>query len=203
MVKGKVSAGQNVLITGIGGGVAILALQLCVAKGANVYVTSGDEEKVRKAIELGARGGANYKNSDWPTQISALLSKDAKENGGTETLDVVIDSGGGDIMAQIGKMLKQGGSVVCYGMTGGPKITFTMREVLKNQHVLGSTMGSHKDLVDATAFLCTHRIIPVVSHIIDGLEQAEEGFELIREGRQFGKVVIRIRDTSVTLQHKL
>ncbi len=139
MVKGKVSAGQNVLITGIGGGVAILALQLCVAKGANVYVTSGDEEKVRKAIKLGARGGVNYKDSkpvifssceskltvytrprtnegDWPIQISALLSKDAKENGGTGTLDVVIDSGGGDIMAQIGKMLKQGGSVVCYGM---------------------------------------------------------------------------------------
>ena len=63
MVKGKVSAEQNVLITGIGGGVAILALQLCVAKGANVYVTSGDEEKVRKAIEFGAKGGANYKNS--------------------------------------------------------------------------------------------------------------------------------------------
>lgn len=63
MVKGKVSAGQNVLITGIGGGVALLALQLCVAKGANVYVTSGDEKKVRKAIELGAKGGANYKDS--------------------------------------------------------------------------------------------------------------------------------------------
>lgn len=63
MVKGKVSAGQNVLITGIGGGVAILALQLCIAKGANVYVTSGSEDKIRKAIELGAKGGANYKDS--------------------------------------------------------------------------------------------------------------------------------------------
>lgn len=140
MVKGKVSAGQNVLITGIGGGVAILALQLCIAKEANVYVTSGHEDKVRKAIQLGARGGANYKDSkatvvfamsakadnvcsfsletaeDWPSQISILLSKDAKEIGGTGLLDVVIDSGGGDILAQTGKILKHGGSVVCYGM---------------------------------------------------------------------------------------
>lgn len=140
MVKGKVSAGQNVLITGIGGGVAILALQLCIAKGANVYVTSGNEDKVRRAIQLGARGGTNYKDSkaaivfamsveadnarsssletaeDWPTQLSALLSKDAKEIGGTGLLDVVIDSGGGGIMAQTGKILKHGGSVVCYGM---------------------------------------------------------------------------------------
>jgi NADPH:quinone reductase-like Zn-dependent oxidoreductase len=61
-VKGKVAAGQNVLITGIGGGVAILALQLCIAKGASVYVTSSSEDKIRKAIELGAKGGANYKD---------------------------------------------------------------------------------------------------------------------------------------------
>jgi NADPH:quinone reductase-like Zn-dependent oxidoreductase len=62
IVKGRVSSGQNVLITGIGGGVAILALQLCVAKGANVYVTSGSEDKIRQAVELGAKGGANYKD---------------------------------------------------------------------------------------------------------------------------------------------
>ena len=62
MVNAKVEAGQNVLITGVGGGVAILALQLCIAKGANVYVTSGSEEKIRKAVALGAKGGANYKD---------------------------------------------------------------------------------------------------------------------------------------------
>jgi NADPH:quinone reductase-like Zn-dependent oxidoreductase len=64
-------------------------------------------------------------------------------------------------------------------------------------------MGSHKDLVDATAFLSDHRIVPVVSHVIDGLEHVEEGFELIREGRHFGKVVIKIHDTSIARQHKL
>lgn len=49
------------LVTGIGGGVAILALQICVALGANVYVTSGSEEKIQQAIKLGAKGGVNYK----------------------------------------------------------------------------------------------------------------------------------------------
>ncbi|KAM6500156.1 hypothetical protein JOM56_003170 [Amanita muscaria] len=197
IVKGRVSSGQNVLITGIGGGVAILALQLCVAKGANVYVTSGSEDKIRKAVELGAKGGANYKDAKWPSRIAALLSKDAKENGGgTGFLDAVIDSSGGDIMGQTTKYLKQGGSIVCYGMTAGPKITFTMREVLKNQQLLGSTMGSHQDLLDATSFLAAHRIVPVVSHVIDGLQHAEEGFELIRKGSHFGKVVIKIREAT-------
>lgn len=81
MINARVEAGHNILITGtspisishanktyqnpssgIGGGVAITALQLCVAKGANVYVTSGDEEKIAKAVKLGAKGGVNYKD---------------------------------------------------------------------------------------------------------------------------------------------
>lgn len=59
-------------------------------------------------------------------------------------------------------------------------------------------MGSHKDLVDATNFITTHRIVPTVSAVLDGLESAEEGFELIRRGKQFGKVVIRMRHGAST-----
>lgn len=62
-VNAQVQKGQNVLITGIGGGVALIAMQICLAKGANVYVTSGNEVKIQKAISLGAKGGANYKES--------------------------------------------------------------------------------------------------------------------------------------------
>lgn len=59
--KGSVKAGDNVLITGIGGGVALFALQFAVAAGANVYVTSSDPNKIKKVIDLGARGGVNYR----------------------------------------------------------------------------------------------------------------------------------------------
>lgn len=63
IINGAVKKGDNVLITGIGGGVALIALQICVAQGANVYVSSGSEGKIRKAVELGAKGGVNYKAS--------------------------------------------------------------------------------------------------------------------------------------------
>lgn len=63
IVNGAVKKGDNVLITGIGGGVALLVLQICLAQGANVYVTSGSEDKIHKAIELGAKGGVSYKAS--------------------------------------------------------------------------------------------------------------------------------------------
>jgi D-arabinose 1-dehydrogenase-like Zn-dependent alcohol dehydrogenase len=61
-------------------------------------------------------------------------------------------------------------------------------------------MGSHKDLKDATSFISEHKIIPVVSHIIDGLEKAEQGFESLKNGEQTGKIVIKIR---TSLQTKL
>ena len=53
-------------------------------------------------------------------------------------------------------------------------------------------MGSRQDLVGATHFLGKHRIVPIVSHVFEGLESAEEGFETMKHGDQFGKIVIRI-----------
>jgi D-arabinose 1-dehydrogenase-like Zn-dependent alcohol dehydrogenase len=53
-------------------------------------------------------------------------------------------------------------------------------------------MGSHKDLIDATNFITKHRLTPIVSDVIEGLEKAEEGFELMKRGERFGKIVIRL-----------
>ncbi|KAJ8482203.1 hypothetical protein ONZ45_g15032 [Pleurotus djamor] len=192
-INAQVKKGDNVLITGIGGGVALFALQLAVAKGANVYVTSGSQAKIDKAVSLGAVAGLNYKDANWPKKLGELLA--AHKRG---ALDSVIDSAGGDIMSQTGKFLRSGGRVSCYGMTAQPKITFTMKDVMKNLKLLGSTMGSRQDLIDATNFIAEHRIVPEVSHILDGLESAEQGFDLMKRGDQFGKIVIKIRHSEKT-----
>ncbi|KZT23992.1 NAD(P)-binding protein [Neolentinus lepideus HHB14362 ss-1] len=190
IVNGRVKKDDNVLITGIGGGVALIAMQLCLAKGAKVFVTSGNKDKIESAIKMGATAGFSYKDADWVSRLAKNLKTSSKEK---PLLDVVIDSGGGEIMTATNKILRAGGRVVCYGMTAVPKISFTMREVLKNQQLIGSTMGSHQDIIEATKFLEEHRIVPAVSHTIDGLENAQEGFDLIESGAHFGKVVIRIR----------
>lgn len=113
VVNAGVKQGDNVLVTGIGGGVALTALQICIALGANVYVSSGQEEKIQKAIALGAKGGVNYKQGDWPSSLESLLVKDG---GKKALLSAVIDSAGGEIMSQVGRILKPGGKVVVYGM---------------------------------------------------------------------------------------
>lgn len=98
--------------------------------------------------------------------------------------------------------------IIC--RTANPKITLTMRDVLSNKRLIGqlsrmtavhftlmcsagSTMGSRKDMEEATAFLAKHRIVPVVSHVLPGLEAANEGFELLKTNAQFGKVVIELK----------
>ncbi|KAE9408430.1 hypothetical protein BT96DRAFT_913985 [Gymnopus androsaceus JB14] len=157
------------------GGVAFVALQLAVAQGASVYVTtSGSQEKIDKAVALGAVDGASYKS-----EIHKLVGKNSPA-GFPATLDVVIESGGGDIMNSVGSILKQGGR------------TSMLLELMRNQKLIGSTMGSMQDLRDATEFLSKHEIVPVVSHVFHGLENAEKGFEMLKSGEQFGKVVVEV-----------
>ena len=129
LIKAGVKAGDHVLITGIGGGVALFCLQLAVAYGAKVYVSSGSEEKLEKAERLGASGGVNYKDSEWTKRLAEMLPADHP------FLDSVIDSAGGDIVMQSLRLLRFGGVISSYGMTLGPKTVFPMQAVMKNIEV--------------------------------------------------------------------
>lgn len=91
--KAKLRKGEKVLITGIGGGVALYALQFALAFDTRVFVTSSSDEKLKRAVELGASGGFNYTDSEWVNKIS-------KEAGG---FDVIIDSAGENISANYSK----------------------------------------------------------------------------------------------------
>lgn len=98
--SGNAEAGRNILITGIGGGVALNVLQFAVGFGANVYVTSGDAEKIEKAKELGAKGGVSYKSEKWEGELLKMLPKDRPY------VDAVIDGAGGGIISKAFKLLK-------------------------------------------------------------------------------------------------
>ena len=98
--SGNALPGRNILITGIGGGVALMLLLFAVGLGVNVYVTSGSEEKLRKAKQLGAKGGAIYKEKEWEKALMEQLPKERK------TVDAIIDGAGGDITDKAVKLLK-------------------------------------------------------------------------------------------------
>lgn len=185
----NVAPGRNVLVTGIGGGVALAVLQFAVAKVCNVWVTSGEEGKIAKAVELGARGGVIYKDAQWDKKLLALLPKDRPY------LDAVVDGAGGDIVARSSRLLKPGGVVSQYGMTISPKMEWSMLAVLKNIELKGSTMGSREEFREMVSFVGEKKIRPVVSRIVKGLRNLDgidSLFADMKEGKQFGKLVIDI-----------
>ena len=92
--------GKNVLITGIGGGVALMALVFAVNQGANVWVTSGDQKKIEKAKELGAKGGVIYKEEKWEKKLIEMLPAENKQ------IDAIVDGAGGDVVEKGAKLLK-------------------------------------------------------------------------------------------------
>jgi zinc-binding alcohol dehydrogenase/oxidoreductase len=182
MVRGQVRPGERVLITGIGGGVAQFALQFAVAAGARVYVSSGSEEKLSRAVERGAMGGVNYTLPGWVDE----LRKDAG------AFDVIVDGAGGDGVNELFDLATPGGRVVFYGSTRGNPSSVVLRRVFwKQLNVLGSTMGSPADFAAMMEFADKHRIKPVVDRVYT-MAEGDAAFRHMDEAKQCGKIVIRV-----------
>ncbi len=178
--RANVRAGERVLISGVGSGVATFALQFAVASGAPVWVTSSSPEKIERARGLGAQGGFLYTEKDW--------SKKAQENAGP--FDVIVDSAGGEGFSHLIDVAAPGGRIVFFGATRGDPNTLPMRKIFwKQLTLLGTTMGSPSDWTNLVKFVTQHKIKPVVSHVFP-LERAKEAFDHMERGEQFGKIVL-------------
>ncbi|MDX5346615.1 MAG: zinc-binding dehydrogenase, partial [Hymenobacteraceae bacterium] len=180
--RAQLQPAEKVLITGAGGGVALFAIQFAIAAGAEVYVTSGSDEKIARAKEMGARGGINYRQDDWFKQLK-------KEAG---LFDVIIDSAGGDQFAHLVDLAAPGGRIAFYGGTLG-KINNLIpgRIFWKQLSILGSTMGSDADFKNMLAFVAKHKLVPEVDSVFP-LSETEQAFRKMDAGKQFGKIVIKI-----------
>lgn len=192
--SGNAELGRNILVTGIGGGVALMVLLFAIAKGCNVFVTSSSVEKINRAKSLGAKNGVIYKDEGWPKTLQKLLPKDRP------FLDAVIDGAGSNIVGNTWKLVKPGGVFVSYGMTSMVQPTLPMQAVMKNIELKGSTMGSRREFREMVRFVSEKKIRPVIARVveseIDNLDAIEGLFDDLKEGRQFGKLVVEIQDNN-------
>lgn len=180
--RAQLQKNERVLISGVGGGVALLACQFAIAVGAEVYVTSGSEEKIEQAIALGAKGGVNYKEENWH---KTLLKK---ANGG---FDVIVDSAGGDGFKYFLDLANMGGRIVFYGGTRGSFKVNPQKVFWKQLSLLGSTMGNAKEFGEMLDFVAQTQLIPVVDSTWK-LEDGVAAFDYMDQGKQFGKIVFTI-----------
>ncbi|WP_438480735.1 zinc-binding dehydrogenase [Oleiharenicola lentus] len=181
--RAALKSGERVLITGIGGGAALFALQFAVAAGADVWVTSSSPEKIARARSLGANGGVNYRDADWPAQLQ-------KAAGGL--FDVIIDSAGGEGFAKLIELSKPGGRIAFFGATTGNPPGIDLRKIFFRQlNLFGSTMGSPVDFAGMAAMVEKHQIVPVVEKVFP-LTEADAALRLMESASQFGKIVLKI-----------
>lgn len=179
--RAQLKSGERVLVTGVGGGAALFALQFAVAAGAEVWVSSSSPEKIARAQALGARGGTNYRDADWPAALQ-------KQAGGL--FDVIIDSAGGEGFGKLIELTRPGGRIAFFGATTGNPPGLDLRKCFFRQiSLLGTTMGSPADFAGMTAFVAAHRITPVVDRVFP-LAATEGALRHMEASAQFGKIVL-------------
>lgn len=180
--RGKLEKGETVLIPGIGSGVALFLLQMAVRAGANVFVTSSQEEKIKRAIQLGAKGGVNYREENWAKKIK-------KEMG---LADLIVDGVGGAGFNDLISLTAPGGRIVTYGATNGPVPECVMPKVFfKNMDIRGTTMGSPRDFENMLQFYETHELHPIIDRKFS-LEDIKEALIYMEKGENFGKIALTI-----------
>ncbi len=180
--RAQIRAGQSVLITGIGGGAALASFNIAKHFGCKVIVTSRHQWKLDKAIELGADEVVLDSGQDWSRTVRNMTSR--------RGVDVCIDSVGGELHHQCIKSLARGGKMVTCGCTAGSQPKTDLARIFWNQlSILGSTMGDMSEFREVVS-LFNNGMSPVIDSVYCAAK-AQEAFERLESGEQFGKIVIR------------
>ena len=181
MTRSQLRSEEAVLVSGIGGGGALFAMQFALASGAEVFVTSSSPEKITRAKEMGAKDGILYTETDWRKSAQAL-----RPSG----FDVIIDGAGGDGFADLARLLGPGGRLAFYGGTCGKWPPILPQHLFYKQvSILATTMGSPGDFEGMVDFVDEHNIEPVVDRTFS-LSDGAAAFAHLDSGAQFGKVVL-------------
>lgn len=182
MTRAQLRPGETILITGIGGGVAMAALDIAQFLGCKIFVTSSQAEKIYQAKKKGAHEGFLYTDPDWAKQV-----RKATQGRG---VDVVCDSAGGDSWTHGLKTLKKGGRFVTCGATQDPMPPADIQRIFWNQlSILGSTMGSYADFQAVVTLISQGKLKPTIDRTFP-LDQAKKAIALMEKGGQCGKIIL-------------
>ncbi len=185
VTRAQLRCGQSVLITGIGGGVALACLAIAKHFGCKTIVTSRHQAKLDRAKKLGAdqcvldTGPPN----DWSKEIRAITGK--------RGVDVVAESVGKAVHLACIKSMARGATLVTCGNTSGPDATTDLARVFWNQlSILGSTMGDMREFHEVVALLRKGSLKPIVDQTYAPAD-AQKAYARLEAAEQFGKVVIK------------
>lgn len=182
--RARTMSGEQVLIWGIGGGVAVAALQIARHLGARSVVTSSSERKLERARALGAELGLNHADP-------AVVPAEVKRHFGSGA-HVVVDTVGAPTWQHSLRALRPGGRLVTCGATGGPVVEVDLRRLFWFQwSLLGSTVGTSREFAEIVAIGESGGLRPPIDAVVP-LDHASEAYRRLAGGEQFGKLVLEV-----------
>lgn len=182
VTKGDLRPGQSVLVTGIGGGVATMALGIAKMLGCPTAVTSRHQWKLDRAKQLGADFCILDKGQDWSKEVRAWTDK--------RGVDMAVDSTGKATHLNCIKSLARGGAYVTPGATTGADATTDLTRIFWNQlRLLGSTMGSNDEFREVVSLFRAGKLKPAIDKVYKA-EQCADAYARLEAGEQFGKIVL-------------
>ncbi len=182
VTQAQLREGQLVLITGIGGGVALAALSIARHFGCKTIVTSRHESKIDRAVKLGASCGVLDTGADFSKSVRSLTNR--------RGVDLAVDSVGKAAHLSCIKSLARGGTyATCGATTGGDAVTDLTRIFWNQLRIVGSTMGDMREFREVFALFAAGKLAPVVDQVFPAVE-AVEAYRKLEAGEQFGKIVL-------------
>jgi NADPH:quinone reductase-like Zn-dependent oxidoreductase len=184
VTQGHLKAGDSVLVQGTGG-VSLFALQFARMSGARVIITSSSEEKLARALKMGATDGINYRTTpDWDKRVRELTDG--------RGVDHVVEVGGAGTLPRSFKAVKTGGVISLIGvLTGGAGEVNPMPVLMKGVTVHGILVGSREMFEAMNRAIALHKMEPVIDQVFP-FEQIKEALAYLKSGAHFAKIVIRL-----------
>ena len=181
-VRGRLRAGESMLVVGAGGGIATMAISLAVAAGAAITVTSSSSDTIERAVSAGARGGVLHSETEWPERARAMSPNKAG-------FDLVLDPVGR--WSESVRALRPGGRLVVLGANAAETAPMDIRSFYFGQFdLLGTTMGSSRDFAGLLNMIDRCSVRPPVIDREFPLDRAAEAHQHLERGRTFGKCVL-------------
>lgn len=182
--RGDLQAGQTVLVQGTGG-VAMFGLQLAVAHGAKVIVTSSSDDKLEQAKAYGAWQTINYKsNPEW--DVAALDFTDGKG------IDHILELGGPDTYTRSISAIAFNGSIAQIGVLSGFSSSPVVQPLqFKNADIHGICVGSVEHYRNLNRFMLKHKITPIIDRTFD-FDDSIAAYDYLKSAKHLGKIVIEM-----------
>jgi NADPH2:quinone reductase len=184
ITRGRLRAGEDVLILGAAAGVGTACIQIAKHAGARVFAAAGGEEKLALCHELGADVLIDYRKED----VVKRVKKETDKRG----VDVCVDYVGKDTWVNSLRCLASGGRLLTCGATTGYDPNTDLRHIFYRQlEIIGSTTGTRNDLASALKFIFAGQMKPVISKVMD-LPETADAHRLMEQREVLGKIVIRV-----------